>query len=261
MPMKPIFAANWKMNLTAGETRAFCQRFFELAGEDLAAAADIWIAPPFLSISPLVSELVRAGYAASVKVGAQNCHWLQQGAHTGEVSADMLVEQGVSFAIVGHSERRQFYGESNEAVALRARAAIAKGLSAVVCVGESAADYSSKRTEQVVLEQLRKSLAGLTSTEAERLVIAYEPVWAIGTGLAATASIAQGVHQLIRRELELLVPGVAQKVPIIYGGSVNAGNIAEYCQETEINGALIGGASLDPSSYWSLIQSGRSAEK
>jgi triosephosphate isomerase len=258
--VKPIFVANWKMNHTPAETSDFCRSFFELAGVGLREAEDVWIAPPLTSLETLRREVAQAGLLSGIRLGAQNCHWLEKGAHTGEISPVMLTQAGAQFVILGHSERRQFYGESDRAVSERAKAALNAKLRPIVCVGESAEEYRTGRTSLVVDSQLRGSLEGLKQVAGSAsLLIAYEPVWAIGTGLAATAEIARSVHAQIRSVLHELLGTQAEAIPILYGGSVKPDNIADFCKEKEINGALIGGASLDPSSYWRLIERGRAA--
>jgi triosephosphate isomerase len=173
----------------------------------------------------------------------------------------MLAENGVQFAIIGHSERRQFYGETNECVAKRARAAINHDLKAIVCIGESEVEFKEERTEAVVTEQFNASLEGITAEDASQLVIAYEPVWAIGTGLAATPEIAQNVHQLIRGLLCQQFGNAAGKnINILYGGSTKPDNIASLMQQSDVDGALVGGASLDPDSFANLIINGREAQ-
>lgn len=255
MSIQPLFIANWKMHKTRAEAREFCQMFREIFEPLPNGTIDAGIAPTITSAETLRDAL---DGQAGVFLGAQNVHWLDSGAHTGEVSAKMLADIGLNFAIVGHSERRQFYGETNEAVSKRAQAAIAEDLWAIVCIGETHEEFEAGRTAEVVKTQLLESIAGIESSE--RLIIAYEPVWAIGTGLAATPEIAAGVHNQIRELLvEKFGADAGSKISILYGGSTKPGNIAELITQDNINGALIGGASLEAESFCELIKNARSA--
>lgn len=255
--MKPLFFANWKMNKTLGEARAFCDAFtagFVPASDGIA---DVGIAPPLTALA-VVAEALRA--SRGIVVGAQNVHWLDSGAHTGEVSPAMIKELGASFAIIGHSERRQFYGEADKAVSLRAHAALSHGLTAIVCVGELREQFEGGETERVVDRQIRASLDGISRELSSRLIIAYEPVWAIGTGLAATPEIASRVHGQVRRLLqELLGEVAANRIPILYGGSTTPENVAELVTQPNVNGALVGGASLKADVFNALVSNGRAA--
>ncbi len=242
------------MNLTASETKEFCREF--LANFSAKSPADVGIAPPLTSLSALSEAL---GSDSGVLVGAQNVHWLESGAHTGEVSAKMLCESGVQFVIVGHSERRQFYGETNAGVAKRAKAAIDVGLTTIVCVGESEEEFKAEQTSEVVTEQLREGLTLIESSDVSKLVIAYEPVWAIGTGLTASPEIAEGVHKFIREGLVSKFGAAGKEIAILYGGSTKPDNIAELMSRPNVNGALVGGASLKPDSFNELIEAGRAA--
>ena len=250
---KPYFIANWKMNLTRREAGVFCKTFETL--HPVPRSVEVGIAPALTTVPEIASWCISHG----IMLGAQNVHWLNSGAHTGEISVSMLQDWGVSFAIIGHSERRQFYGETNEAVAKRARAAIDANLVAVVCVGELEADFRASRTEQVVGSQLTESLSSLSTEHLARLVLAYEPVWAIGTGLAATPEIAQRVHHFIRGNLTAKFGPAADTVSILYGGSTTPANIHELCLQPDVDGALVGGASLKPESFSELIASGSAA--
>jgi len=253
--MTPLFVANWKMNKGLAEAREFAAEFSKVFKS--ASVPDAGIAP-VLSCLPQLQESL--GQQKGLLLGSQNVHWEESGAHTGEISVPMLKELGAEFAIVGHSERREFYGETDQAVAKRTSAALAGGLTAIVCVGETQSQFEAKQTEQVVSKQLKASLAGVSTEDNSKLVIAYEPVWAIGTGLAATPEIAQNVHQLIRSELEGLIgKDGAVEMRILYGGSTKPGNIAELMAKPDVNGALVGGASLEAESFNSLIEAGRAA--
>ena len=243
------------------DATCFCDEFSKLIGDTLnnqpaGLSVTVGIAPTFASISTVRGALPDS----RVLVGAQNVHWLESGAHTGELSADMIKEAGASFAIIGHSERRQFYGETDAGVAKRTKAAISKGLTAIVCIGESLSEFDAGRTQEVVETQFKGSLEGITVEDAAKLVIAYEPVWAIGTGKAATPQIAADVHSFIR---SLLVSKygseVGDGVILQYGGSTSPENIAELVKQPNIQGALIGGASLKPASFYGLIKNGTDA--
>ncbi len=246
------------MNLGGEDAGKFCREFASLHRPSDDGVTDTWIAPPYTSASLVLTSVKDA--KLKISVGAQNIHWLSAGAHTGEISPPMLQELGCEFAIVGHSERRQFYGETDEKVSLRAKAAIEAGLYAIVCVGELEADYRAKRTDEVVRKQLSGSLSGLTNEHIGKLVVAYEPVWAIGTGLAATPEIAQSVHAKIRAQLCELFGRSGDEIRILYGGSATPENIFDLMRGSDVDGALIGGASLKPNSYWGLISNGRKSK-
>lgn len=245
MARKPFIAGNWKMNTTPAEAKALAEGVVgQLKG---FAAADVALCPPFVCL-----ETVRGAVQGSpVLLGAQNIHWEASGAYTGEVSAAMLKAVGCQVAIVGHSERRQFFGETDESVRKRLGAALAAGLQAIVCVGETLAEREADQTEAVVLRQLTAALTGLPPAALARVVVAYEPVWAIGTGRNATPADAARVHRAIRGAL------VAAGHPaprILYGGSVNQGNAAALLAEVELDGVLVGGASLDPAGWRSIVE-------
>lgn len=255
--LPPLFIANWKMNMLEEEANRFAQIFLEKHSAKENSQADVGFAPPITALKATVSNFdSRPG----ILVGAQNIHWLETGAHTGEISAPMLSEQGADFAIIGHSERRQFYGESNEGVAMRSAAAIKHGIKAIVCVGETKDDFQSGKSLEVVKQQLYGSLGELSADDTKNLVVAYEPVWAIGTGLAATPELASNIHTSIRAELiKLFGEEKGSLIPLLYGGSTKPDNIAALMGCTEINGALVGGASLLPETFASLIEIGRKA--
>ena len=255
MRIQPLFLGNWKMNLTNSEVHKFAAEFCKIFVPSNNGIADAGFAPAYTSIAAAV-EAFRS--CPQILIGAQNAHWLASGAHTGEVSLAMLKEIGTSFVILGHSERRQFYGETSEVVAKRAKAVIAAGLTAVVCIGETKEQFESGITKQVVETQLKCSLAGIDASECSKLVIAYEPVWAIGTGLAATPEIAANVHNQIRSLLtSTFGSDAAGSLQILYGGSTTPANITELMAQENINGALVGGASLKPDVFWQLIENGR----
>ncbi len=247
---KKIIAANWKMNMTVAEAAQFLENFLlELGDED---RADVVIVPPFTAI-PKVSELL--SQVQTVKLGAQNMHWQPSGAFTGEVSAPMLRELFVRYVVLGHSERRQFFGETDEIVNRKTKAALAASLTPIVCVGETLAQREAGQVEMILEQQVRGSLADLSASQIEDLVLAYEPVWAIGTGHTATPAQAQEAHAFIRGILaKLSKPATAKKVRIQYGGSVKPSNTAELMAQPDIDGALVGGASLEARGFAEIVQ-------
>lgn len=248
------------MNLLREEARSLCVDVARFAGAKIKPGTEAWVAPPFTSIE-FVAEQLRG---TKVRVGGQNVHWKESGAFTGEISAAHLLEAGATFAICGHSERRQYFGETDAAVAMRAAASLQKGLKTIICIGETLEQYREGKTPEVIERQLRGSLPadGIKDKPAdfvsENLLVAYEPVWAIGTGLAATPEIARAVHAQIRTLLSELVPNGGVQVPILYGGSTTPDNIAELIAQPDVNGALIGGASLKADTYTRLILAGQS---
>lgn len=246
---KLLIAGNWKMNKTAAEALVLVQGLKrELAG---VKEVDIVVCPPFTAIS----EVSKSILDSNIRLGAQNMSEQVGGAYTGEISAQMLKEFSVRFVILGHSERRQYQKESNELIAKKACAAHAAALKPIVCVGETLDERERNLTEQVVGEQLKGSLAGLTKAQMEETVIAYEPVWAIGTGRTATSQQAQDVHAFIRRTLiSLFDDAVAKRVRIQYGGSVKASNARELMSQPDVDGALVGGASLEERSFVDIIK-------
>jgi triosephosphate isomerase (TIM) len=230
-----LIAGNWKMHKTASETAEFCRELREAL--DGVEGVDIAVCPPFTGLAPAVQALADT----EIAVTAQNVNWEREGPYTGEVSAPMLVELGVYGAIVGHSERRQHFGETDETVGRRAVAALDAGLWVIACIGELEEERERGETEDV----LRRQLVALESHDA--LVIAYEPVWAIGTGKTATPEQAQEAHAFIKAILD---------VPVLYGGSVNPGNAAELLAQPDVDGALVGGASLEVDSFVAICQAG-----
>jgi triosephosphate isomerase len=237
MSRRPFVAGNWKMHKTAPEAAAFVAAF---AGS-LPEGVDVAVCPPFTALAAAVA----AAEGTAVAVYAQNMHQAEQGAFTGEVSAGMLLDAGVDGVLVGHSERRQLFGETDEGVGEKAARAHAAGLRLILAVGETAEEREAALTEIVLERQVRAGLAGLTAEQAAATTIAYEPVWAIGTGLTATPEIAQAAHGFIRGLVEE-VHGVGERVRIQYGGSVKPDNARELFSQPDIDGGLIGGASLDP---------------
>lgn len=236
---RPIVAGNWKMNKTAGDAVDFVRSIRR--GLNDIKGVDCVICPPFTALASVQAVLS----ATEIGIGAQNMHWEEKGAYTGEISPVMLQEL-CQYVILGHSERRAYFGETDQEVNRKIKAALAHGLVPIVCVGETEAQYDAGQTEKVLSEQVRGGLLGLTTEQAAGLVIAYEPIWAIGTGKAATAAGAGALIGLtIRGTLaDLYNEAVAQAVRVQYGGSVNPANVGEFMAHPDIDGALVGGASL-----------------
>ena len=253
MSRKVIIAGNWKMNKTAAEGKALVTALKPLvAGIN---DVEIVVCPTFTSLA----AVVEAAKGSNVKVGAQNVHWAESGAFTGEISATMLKEIGVEYVIIGHSERRQFFGETDATVNSRTKAALAAGLIPLVCIGELLEEREGNRTEAVLDRQLRQGLAGMSVADMSKVVIAYEPVWAIGTGKTATPAMAQETHAFVRSVLkDMFGAAVAETVRIQYGGSMKPENAAELVAECDIDGGLIGGASLKADSFADLVKNSRS---
>ncbi len=247
---RPLLIGNWKMNMTLGEGEEFVRR---LAGEDLGhgEGIDLVICPPFTLLPPLAARLA----PTPLMLGAQNMHWEKEGAYTGEISGLMLREWGVRYVLVGHSERRSYFGETDEYVGRKATAAFALGLLPVVCVGESGEERRAAKTEEVIRRQLLAAIELLaTEEERRRLIVAYEPVWAIGTGMAARASDAAAVIASIRALLHQRWGDLAKEVRILYGGSVTPENIADFTGKPGIDGALAGNSSLKPASFAAMAR-------
>lgn len=262
--MRNLILGNWKMNKSSEETRAFFSEFKDLFSNSKVSFTKsnfkIGLAPSFTSLESAKNEINR-NLKNQVLLGSQNIHWLESGAHTGEISPQMLKGLDVNFTIIGHSERRQFYGETNETVSLRTKAALENNFLPVVCIGETEEEYKAGKTADIVSTQIEKSLAGITSSDISSggsLAIAYEPIWAIGTGLAASPQDAQKTHAIIREKLSTIFSSeIANNTPILYGGSVKAGNIEELSSQKDINGALVGGASLNPKDFFDLINNAK----
>lgn len=236
---KPIIAGNWKMNNTIADTKALITDLAPLVKD---AQCDVVICTPYTDLATAV-EMTKG---TNIKVGAENVHWAEKGAFTGEISAKMLVELGVEYVIIGHSERRQYFGETDQTVNARAKAALAAGLKPIICVGETLEERESGKVEEVLVRQTKGAFDGIDKDELDNIVIAYEPVWAIGTGKTATAEVANETIAIIRRTMaELYCPKCAEnRVRIQYGGSMNPKNVKELMSMPEIDGGLIGGASL-----------------
>ena len=236
---RKVIAGNWKMNMTPSQGKELVSEIYgKIKGRK---GCDIIVCVPFVDI-PAVASTVKG---TIIKVGAQNVHFENKGAFTGEISADMLKECGVQYVIVGHSERRQYFGETDKTVNLRAKAALDAGLSAIICVGESLEQRESGITREVVSSQTKLALENITAEQMDNVIIAYEPIWAIGTGKTATDEQAEEVCKFIRGVIaELYCPKCAEAITIQYGGSCNAKNAAGLFAQPDINGGLVGGASL-----------------
>ena len=244
----PFIAGNWKMNLTVAEAREFAK---EVAGKVPAATSvESAICAPATHLEALV-ELTKD---SELSIGAENCHFEQSGAYTGETSPYVLNALGGEYVILGHSERREYFGETDELINKKTKAAFANGLVPIVCCGETLEQYEAGQAVDVITAQLQADLAGLTTEQAEKLVVAYEPIWAIGTGKSATKEDAQKMCKAVRDIVEgLYGKEVADKVRVQYGGSVKPENVAEYMACPDVDGALVGGASLEPASFLALL--------
>lgn len=253
MKRKPVIAGNWKMYKLIGEALATVIELKPLVAN--ANHCEVIVAPPFTALKATADKLD----GSNIHLAAQNVSAeMKQGAHTGEISPDMIRDAGATHVIVGHSERRQFYGDSNQLVNRKIRAALAFGLRPIVCVGETLAEREAERAEHVVRDQLHQGLAELTPGDVIRIIVAYEPVWAVGTGRTATPQIAEALHAFIRRCLnEMFGSEASEGMRILYGGSVKPDNITELMNEANIDGALVGGASLDAQSFARIVHYNR----
>jgi triosephosphate isomerase (TIM) len=241
-------AGNWKMYKNCQETRSYFDTFKPLVAN--SNHCDIVICPTFVNLQAAVDAAGRT----RIEVGGQNVFWAKEGAYTGEISAEMLQAVGCRWVLVAHSERRHYFGETDEIACKKIVAALGAGLTPVLCVGEVLAEREAGETDEVLRTQLEGSLASLTCAQFERVVIAYEPVWAIGTGRTATPQIAASAHRLIREEIaKSYGPEAARKCRILYGGSVKPDNIQALMAEEEVDGALVGGASLDPKTFATIV--------
>jgi triosephosphate isomerase (TIM) len=243
-----VIAGNWKMYKTQTDTRAFFDTLKPLVSG--VNDCDIVIAPPFIDIP----TAVESAKGTHIGVSAQDVYWEKEGAFTGQISTEMLVEAGCRYVIVGHSERRQLFGDTNETVLKKAKAALAAKLTPIVCLGEMLADREAGHTEKVIEAQFQGSVGALTPEEFSRILVAYEPVWAIGTGRTATPEIASAVHAFIRKCAAKFSGKHASELRILYGGSVKPDNIKGLMAQEELDGALVGGASLDAKSFASLVK-------
>jgi triosephosphate isomerase len=245
---RPLIAGNWKMFKTCSEAVEAAGQLVKLLA--MTSDIDVMVAPQFTALAP-VSDVVKG---SRVSLGAQNLFWETEGAFTGEISPVMLVSVGCKYVIIGHSERRQYFDETDETVNKKIKAAVKNDLVPVLCVGESEKERESKETFSILDKQIKKGLVGFSSDDLETLVIAYEPVWAIGTGKTATTDQAQEAHQFLRSVLEKSFGNMlAKSIRILYGGSVKPNNIAELMTMPDIDGALVGGASLDPDTFSKIV--------
>ena len=243
-----VIAGNWKMYKTQADTRAFFSAFAPLVAN--SSHCDIVVAPPFTALA----AAAEAARGTRIGISAQDLYWGKEGAFTGEVSAGMLVEAGCRYVIIGHSERRQYFGETDETVAKKTKAALAAGLTPIVCVGELLAEREAGNAEAVLEKQFRGGPGSLTPEEFSRILIAYEPVWAIGTGRTATPEIAAAAHRFLRQcGAKQFSTGAASALRILYGGSVKPDNIHGLMAQEELDGALVGGASLEAKSFAAIV--------
>ncbi|MFZ3062708.1 MAG: triose-phosphate isomerase [Actinomycetota bacterium] len=247
----PIIAGNWKMYKTASQAVFLFQRLEDLLVD--VKNVEIVVCPPFIALRSL--QVVIEQNQPNIYLGAQNMHWEEEGAYTGEVSPTMLKALSVKYVILGHSERRQLFSETDEMIHKKVASALAHGLIPILCVGETLEQRERGETEMVVHTQVTRDLEGISENEVKNLVIAYEPIWAIGTGRTATPEVANETIKFIRRVLaEAYKPEIAEAVCILYGGSVKPDNIGELMGESDIDGALVGGASLDPDSFARIVK-------
>ena len=246
-----IVAGNWKMNKTPSEAAGLIEGIRK-ATNDGDCGVDVVVCVPFTDI-PAAAQALKG---SKIGLGAQNMHWKDAGAYTGEISAAMLKDLGVQYVILGHSERRQYFAETDETVNLKLKAALAAGLTPIVCVGETLQEREEGKMAEVIVRQVSQDLAGCQEDFA-RIVIAYEPVWAIGTGKTATSTQAQEVHALIRATLAKMNPAQAEEVRIQYGGSMKPENAADLMSKPDIDGGLIGGAALKADSFAAIVEAGK----
>jgi triosephosphate isomerase (TIM) len=246
---KKVLAANWKMYKNPEETKSYFAEFLPMVkGHD---RDEIVVCPPYTD----VATAIEAARGSNVAIGVQNVHWKADGAYTGEISAPMLLCLGVTHVIVGHSERRQYFGETDDTVNLRLKTALESGLSPICCVGEVLEEREAGMTDDVLRRQCVRAFHAISVKKAAKLIVAYEPVWAIGTGKTATPELAAQAHAVIRREAtEIFGEEFANQLRILYGGSVKPDNVSSLMAQEEIDGALVGGASLDPKSFSAIVK-------
>lgn len=253
MARKPMMAGNWKMNNTIAEAVVLTQEISNQFEKDWPDKVDVVLCPPFVDLKP--AKTVLEFDRTEVAVGAQNVYWEEKGAFTGEISVRMLADIGVEYCIVGHSERRELFGETNENVNRKAKALLDGRIAPIVCVGESLAVRDDGTTDEYVCAQVRAAFAGIDAADARKCVVAYEPIWAIGTGRTATPEQAEAVCAAIRKTLaELYDAETADAMRVLYGGSMNPGNVEALIAQPNIDGGLIGGASLKAESFVQLIK-------
>ncbi|MGX8709063.1 MAG: triose-phosphate isomerase [bacterium] len=245
---KAVIAGNWKMNKTPAEATELINEIKPLVKD---ADCDVIACVPYIDLS----AALEAAKGSNIGIGAQNCHWEKSGAFTGEISADMLVSTGVQYVIIGHSERRTYFGETDVTVSKRVRAALDSGLSVILCVGEYLEQREQGITDELVAMQTKIALGGVSKDELKKIIIAYEPIWAIGTGKTATAAQANEVCAVIRATVaKLYGTASADAITIQYGGSMNAKNAAELLDQPDVDGGLIGGASLKPADFAEIVK-------
>ena len=244
-----IFAANWKLHIAPAQARSFASAF--LAQNAPSKGRTLWFFPSAVSIEAAADAF---GERSDIRIGAQDVHWEPKGAFTGATSIPLAQGAGAAGALVGHSERRHVFGETDEETGRKVNALLAAGLTTMLCVGEKLSEREAGQTEAVCIRQLRAGLGGVARSQWQNVVIAYEPVWAIGTGRNATPGDAASVHGAIRGELTRL--GAPDRRPVLYGGSVNQGNVASLLAESEVDGVLVGGASLDPDGWAKIVAAG-----
>ncbi|MDD5491516.1 MAG: triose-phosphate isomerase [bacterium] len=245
---KPILAGNWKMYKTTLEAKALVEGLASRVGK--LSDREVVVCPPFTSLA-IVAESLKG---SNLKLGAQNMYWEDKGAFTGEIAPGMLKDVGCVYVIIGHSERRQYFGETDATVNKKMKKAFQAGLLPIVCIGETLAERETNKTFQILERQIREGASRLNAEEAKKLVIAYEPVWAIGTGKTATPQQAEEAHKFIRQKLaEIYPPAIAEEIRILYGGSVKAENSKELMGQANIDGALVGGASLEVESFSKIV--------
>ena len=249
MPRKTLMAANWKMYKNPNQTRDFFRDFLPMVAGH--TGDEIVVCPPYIDLYVAI-EAVKG---SNVAIGAQNLHWEKEGAYTGEICSRMLLDIGCTHVIIGHSERRQYFGETDDIVNFKLKAALEAGLAPIVCVGEVLEEREANLTEDVLRRQCLRAFHAISGKKAWQLVVAYEPVWAIGTGKTATPQLAATAHRLIRGEAaKAFGDEFSRSLRILYGGSVKPENIKALMAEEEIDGALVGGASLDPKSFTAIVK-------
>lgn len=245
---KPILAGNWKMYKTTQEAKALVEGLASRVGK--LTDREVVVCPPFTSLA-VAAESIKG---SNLKLGAQNMYWEDKGAFTGEIAPGMLKDAGCVYVIIGHSERRQYFGETDGTVNKKTKKAFQSGLLPIVCIGETLAEREGNKTFQVLERQVREGMSGLSNEEANKIVVAYEPVWAIGTGKTATPQQAEEAHKFIRQKLgEIYSPSIAEEIRILYGGSVKPDNCKELMGLANIDGALVGGASLEVESFSKIV--------
>ena len=250
MARKRFIAGNWKLNLSVEEGVALVNGLAKaIAADPRSAQVEVAVCPTFLALYPVA----QAAKGTAVGIGGQNAFWEEKGAFTGEASASLLKNAGATYVILGHSERRQYFGETDQTVNKRLKAVLAQGLVPILCIGETLAERDGGKLEEILTRQLHGALEGFTAAQLDTLVVAYEPVWAIGTGRTATTAQAQEAHAFVRSVLRKLVGELAERVRIQYGGSVKADNAKELLAMPDVDGALVGGASLKAADFSAIL--------